>query len=71
MSTERGKIGTFGCYSWPLGSQQSFSVVICKGLYVYYVPGVGGGFWRGCNFLRGLILGVNFEKEQNVRGSKY
>ena len=32
---------------------------------------MGRGFGGGCNFLRGLILGVNFEKEQNVRGSKY
>ena len=29
--------------------------------------GGGGGLWRGYNFLRGLILGVNFENAQNVR----
>ena len=44
----------------------------CKRLFVYYVPGGWGrGFGRGYNFLRGLILGVNFENAQNVRGSKY
>ena len=43
----------------------------CKGPFVYYVPGGWGrGFGRGYNFLRGLILGVNFENAQNVRGVK-
>ena len=30
--------------------------------------GGGLGFGGGHNFLRGLILGVNFENAQNVRG---
>ena len=38
---------------------------------VYYVPevggGGGGGFGGGFDFLRGFILGVNFENAKNVR----
>ena len=38
---------------------------------VYYVPevGRGGGGWVGgeFDFLRGFILGVNFENAKNVR----
>ena len=39
---------------------------------VYYVPelgkgGGGGGVGGGFDFLRGLILGVNFENAKNVR----
>ena len=43
-------------------------------IIVYYVQwglgrgGGGGGSERGYDFLRGLILGVNFENAQNVRG---
>ena len=33
--------------------------------------GGGGGFGGEDNFLRGLILRVNLENAQNVRGSKY
>ena len=60
MSTERGKIGTFGCYFWPLGSQQSFSVVTCKGPYVYYVPGLAGVFLEGVQFSKRLDFGGQF-----------
>ena len=36
---------------------------------VYYVPelGRGGGVGGGFDFLRGFILGVNFENAKNVR----
>ena len=39
---------------------------------VYYVPelrkrGGGGGVGGGFDFLRGFILGVNFENAKNVR----
>ena len=38
---------------------------------VYYVPELGreggGGGRRGFDFLRGFILGVNFENAKNVR----
>ena len=36
---------------------------------VYYVPelGRGGGGGGGFDFLRGFILGVNFENAKNVR----
>ena len=34
---------------------------------VYYFPGGGGGFGGGYDFLRGFILGVNFENAKNVR----
>ena len=37
----------------------------------YYVLGGGRGFGGEYNFLRGLILRVNLENAQNVRGSKY
>ena len=39
-------------------------IVCCQGLIVYYIP--GGEY----NFLRGLILGVNFQNAQNVRGGR-
>ena len=42
----------------------------CKRPFVFTSQGVGEGVWKGYNFLRGLILGVNFENAQNVRGVK-
>ena len=45
---------------WPLGTDRLLR------------PGRGGGGFGGeYNFLRGLILRVNLENAQNVRGSKY
>ena len=61
-------IRTFGCYFWPLGSQQSFSVVTCKGPYVYYVPSVGRGFWRGVQFSKRLDFGGQFWKGTKREG---